>query len=341
MALGEFNGYEALSDWESLSRYKGQMVAEMASSYDRSGGNLDINHYESPTGLQEENVDPVTVVTVDGPGVVTRFWMPHYTADSAFKVKMYVDGSLAINTNSNDLLGGNFGYMDSPLVSTMVGGQVSYEPIVFAESLKIESRNYIFPDSGWMRRHYYQYNYRKLPAGTQVSAYTGALTSEQQTARNAVAGMIANVGENPAGNSTSSSVLSVGGANIDAGESLELSGLTGSGTIRRLNVKMNGASDSELDNLRLRVRYDGQANEAIDVPVSHFFGAGHERVVYKSLPLGTDSAEGFYSYWPMPFRDGVVVELYNASESTIAIDSAAVEYESGAVAEDALYLHAS
>ena len=341
VALGEFNGYEALSDWGSLSRYKGQVVAGMASSYDRTGGNLDVNHYEWPTGLQEETVDPVTVVTVDGPGVLSRFWMPHYTADSAFKVKMYIDGSLAIDTDSDALLGGNFGYMANPLVSTMLGGQVSYEPIVFAESLKIESQNFEFPDSGWHKRHYYQYNYHKLPAGSQVSAYTGTLTTEQQTARTAVVGMINNLGENPAGNSTSSTVLSNGATNIASGESLKLSELAGSGTIRRLNLKMDGATDTELDNLRLRVRYDGKANEAIDVPVSNFFGAGHERVAYKSLPLGTDSAEGFYSYWPMPFRDGVVVELYNASASTMAIDSAAVEYESGPVAADALYLHAS
>ena len=341
VALGEFNGYEALSDWESLSSYKGQMVAGMASSYDRTGGNLDINNYESPTGFQDQALNPVTVVTVDGPGVLTRFWMPHYVANRAFDVRMYVDGVLAINTNSDDLLGGQFGYMTSPLVSTLVGGQVSYEPIVFAQSLKIESENRAFAETNWTNRHYYQYNYGKLPAGTQVSAYTGTLTTEQQTARNAVAGMINNLGQNPAGTSATSTVRSVGAENIAAGESLNLSQLAGSGTIRRLNLKMDGANDTQLDNLRVRVRYDGKANEAIDVPVSHFFGAGHERVAYKSLPLGTDSTEGFYSYWPMPFRDGVVVELYNASDSTIAIDSAAVEYESGQVAADALYFHAS
>ncbi len=342
-ALAELNGYEALSDWESLSRYKSGVVAGMASSYDRSGGNDDINYYESPTGFQDQTVDPVTVLTVDGPGVLTRFWMPHFTANSAFKVRMYIDGASqpAIDTNSDDLLAGQFGYMAAPLVSTMLGGQVSYEPIAFAESLRIESQNYKFPDSGWSKRHYYQYDYRKLPAGTEITSYTGTLTPQQQVARDAVVGMIDNVGQNPAGSSASSIVVPTGPTSIGPGETLALSNLTGGGTIRRLNVKLDTAGDTELDGLRLRVRYDGKAEQAIDVPVSHFFGAGHERVAYKSLPLGTDSAEGFYSYWPMPFHKGAQVELYNASGSAITIDSAAVEYEPGQIPADSLYFYAS
>ena len=341
VALAEYHGYEALSDWQSLSRHKGQVTAGIASSYDRQEtGNKDYNHYEWPTGFQDEDIDPVTITTITGPGAIRRFWMPHFTANNAFILKMYVDGQLAISTDSDEFLAGQFGYINSPLVSTMLGGQVSYEPIVFAESLRIESQNFKYPDSGYGKLHYYQYNYHKLPVGTQVSPYTGTLTPEQQVARNAVVSMINNVGQNPSGDSPNSTVVSLGATSVAAGESLSLSELTGSGMIRGLNVKMIGASDAELDALRLRVRYDGKAEEAIDVPVSHFFGAGHERVPYKSLPLGTDSAEGFYSYWPMPFHKGVMVELYNASGSAITVDSAGVEYETAQVPADALYLHA-
>ena len=69
-------------------------------------------------------------------------------------------------------------------MTTFAGGQVCYEPIMFQESLKIESVNY--SSGGWAREHhYYQYNYLKLPAATQVTAYTGALSAEQQTAHDA------------------------------------------------------------------------------------------------------------------------------------------------------------
>jgi len=340
VAEGQFNGYEALSEWASLPEAKTGMTAGLASSYDRTDGNQDFCYYESPAEWQYGNdVDPVTIATLTGPGVITRFWMPHAAADAGFDVDIYVDGSLEISTTSDTLLGGAYGYVQSPLVSTLVGGQVSYEPIVFQDSLVIKSNN--FASGGWAKEHhYYQYDYLKLPAGTTVTPYDGTLTTEQQTARDAVVSMINNVGSNPAGSSASAVVLNQGATSIPAGSALTLANLSDSGQVRRLNVKMAGASDDDLDSLRLRVRYDGAAENAIDVPVSHFFGAGHDRVAYKSLPIGTDGPDGFYSYWPMPYRDGAVVELYNSGSSAVAVDSAAVEYEAGAVGQDACYLHA-
>jgi len=336
-AKADFNGYELLSSWDDIPLAKVGMKAGLASSYDRDGGNQDRCHYEWPIGHQGGiNVDPVTVATLAGPGVITRFWMPHRCANAGFKVKMYADGGITpiLVTDSDTLLGGDFGYMESPLVSTLVGGQVSYEPIVFQDSLTIESNNmdYIV--------HYYQYDIMTLPPGTTVTPYGGTLTPAQQTARSAVVDMIGNVGQNPAGSNGSAVVVNQPGATIPTGTAVAVANLSGSGHIRRLNVKMAGAADGALDNVRLRVRYDGAAENAIDVPISHFFGAGHDRIAYKSLPIGTDSPDGFYSYWPMPYRQGAVVELYNAAPTPVSIDSASVEYASGAVEDDAGYLHA-
>jgi hypothetical protein len=226
-------------------------------------------------------------------------------------------------------------------VKTLVGGQVSYEPIAFQNSLIIESNNYSSAVAGWAaHHHYYQYSYHLLPAADTVTPYNGLLTGDQTTARNATANMINNVGSNPAGTSAGAVVLNTGSLSIPAGGTQALASLSGCGQIQRLNLNMSGATDTQLDGLRLRVRYDGQAQNAVDVPVAHFFGAGHDRVPYKSLPLGTDGPDGFYCYWPMPFRQGAVVELYNATGSAIGITSAAVEYAPGAVPADACYLHA-
>lgn len=336
---GALHDYESLLNWADLPRDKSGGTVGLASSYDRAGQNLDFNHYLEPEGWQTTETDTV-VTELTGPGIITRFWMPHAAANEDFTVRMIVDGVTQIDTNSDVYLGGDYGYADSPLVSTLVGGQVSYEPIAFGNSLRIESNN--FASGGWVREHhYYQYNYRKLPLSRTVTPYNGSLTTAQQTARNSVVAMIENVGSNPAGTSGGSTVLATPARDIAAGGVLELGNLTGSGRIRRLNLKMPaGASDAALDGLRLRVRYDGQQTEAIDVPVSHFFGAGHDRVAYQSLPLGTDSPDGFYCYWPMPYRQAAVVELYNGTGSAISIDSAAVEYETGAVPHDEGYLHA-
>jgi len=103
---------------------------------------------------------------------------------------------------------------------------------------------------------------------------------------------------------------------------------------------MTDANDSELTGLNIRVFYDGQAEPAIDIPVAHFFGAGKERAAYKSLPIGTDSNDGFYCYWPMPFRESVLIQLENTAASPITIDSAKVEYEQKELDHHTCYLHA-
>ena len=336
-------GYEALTEWDSLPKAKTGEVAGLASSYDRDGGNEDYNFYESPTktdanGIPEPlDYDANTVITtLTGPGIITRFWMPHRTADQNFPIKVTVDGSTVINTNSSTFFSGSYAYMNSPLSSTLLGGQVGYDPIAFQHSLVIESRNFANNSS------YYQFGYRLLDSSQSVTPYTGTLTPAQQAARDAAAGIINinNVGANPAGPSATSTVIQHSAATISGHAAMSIADLAGSGEIRRLNLKMAGAGDAALDGLRLRVRYDGAADYAIDVPVSQFFGAGHQRVAYKSLPIGTDGAEGFYSYWPMPYGAGAVVELYNSTGGDIGIDSAAVEYEQRPVGVNEGRLHA-
>ena len=340
-ALALFNGYQALSDWESFARFEPGTLTGLATSYDRAGDNYDFNNYESPEGFRTDARDTVTVVTIDGPGVLTRFWMPHASAYGPFNVKMYIDGETqpSIDTDNSQLLAGNYGYFQDPLVSTSIGGQVSYEPVVFSQSLKIETNNFGWPVTV-TQMNYYQYSYHKLPPTTQVVPYTGTLTPEQITDRNAAVAMINNLGQNPAGTSATSTIVPTATTNIAPGQTLTLTDLTGPGLIKRLNLKMTSPTDQDMDGLRLRIRYDGQTDNAVDIPVSHFFGAGHERTSYKSMPLGTDSPDGFYSYWPMPFHKAAVVELYNSTASTIDIDSAAIEYEPGTVPADSLYFHA-
>jgi hypothetical protein len=117
--------------------------------------------------------------------------------------------------------------------------------------------------------------------------------------------------------------------------------VAGPGIVRGLEVRMDGATDAELDSLWLRVTWDDATEPAIDAPVGWFFGAGHGRAPYRSLPLGTDGPNGFYCYWPMPFRSAARVDLVNASAASISVDSVVVEYEPGSVPADLAYLHAA
>ena len=336
--LSQEPGYGAYTDWEGWARLKLGVEAGLASSYDRSGGNADYSHYEYPPGLIIEDVNAI-VKTIEGPGIIYRFWMPHVMARRHFVVQMYFDGeeTPTIDTDSTTIMNGEFSYFYEPLITTCAGGQVCYEPIPFAQSLRIETRNKDI-SSTWSNRHYYQYSYLTYPSGTAIYSYTGDCPDERSDA----AALFENVGEHPAGDSATAQRISITDALILGGGSSTFE-LSGPGLIRRMNIRMADANDSELNGLRLGVFYDGRETPAIDVSVAHFFGTGKERAAYRSIPLGTDSNDpndGFYCYWPMPFRQSVFVELYNTTDEPIHIDLAKIEYEAKAIDKCMCYLHA-
>ena len=111
--------------------------------------------------------------------------------------------------------------------------------------------------------------------------------------------------------------------------------------IRKLNIQTSDANDAELQGLRLHIYYDQSNIPAIDIPVGNFFGAGKQRAKYKSIPLGTDSADGFYCYWPMPFRTSMTMQLSNSINTPISIDSAIIQYEPDINTAGMCYFHAA
>lgn len=327
-------GYELFA-WDTWARIDPAQHAHLASSWDRTGGHIDANQYEWPPGVITGDQD-VIAATLTGPGVIQRFWMPHAAAGRPFALRMYFDGEATprLDTDTGQLLGGALTAFAAPFLTTFAGGQVSYEPIPFRESVRIETEN----RAGlW---HWYQHSWRRLPAGTDVPTWSGTLDPAAQAARAAAASVLQSAGDHPAGESPTAITVSLGPSVVPPGALLPVASFAGGGTLRRITLRMPGAADAALDSLRLRVRYDGAPATAIEIPVSRFFGAGHGRVPYRSLPLGTDSPQGFYCYWPMPFRAGVDVELFNDSAAPVGIAGATVENEPGDPPADAGYLYA-
>ncbi|NBB96433.1 MAG: hypothetical protein GVY16_11940 [Planctomycetes bacterium] len=171
---GDITGYEAIVNWSDLPRAKTGMTSHLASSYDRTGANEDWNWYEGydrQLNTLADNNLPVTLLDVAGSGVLTRYWMPHATANDTRPLTITVDAGLpteaVISTSTDPFLYGGDGspYSDlfeGDLVATTAGGQTSYEPIGFTSSLKVETinRTHIVGQlNGWSDRHYYQLNY--------------------------------------------------------------------------------------------------------------------------------------------------------------------------------------
>ncbi len=329
------SGYGDYMQWDEWPRLRPGVQAGLASSYDRDGLNRDYNYYEAPTGFITTD-QIVTVRTIQGPGIIYRFWMPHRNARDDYIVRMYFDGESVprIDTRSEQLLTGAFSWFAAPLLTTSAGGQVCYETIPFQNSVRIEGENI------GVGRNYYQYSYLIFPPGTQIESYSGSLTPAEQDARTATVALFNNAGQHPAGSSSTAVLLDTPATSIAAGDCLTLADVAGPGLVRRLNVRMDAATDAEPNGLLLRITYDGYTQPAIDVAVAHFFGAGSQRALYRSIPLGTDSPDGFYSYWPMPFHRSIRIVLCNTTAAAIVIDSAAVEYESQPIDPDMGYLHA-
>ena len=331
-------GYKALTNWNCWPQLRLGIHSDVASSYDRSGGNNDWNYYEFPTGHVTTETT-ATIKTIQGPGIIYRFWMPHIMSKNHYAVRMYFDGETTprIDTDSTAILGGTYSYFSEPLLVTFAGGQTCYEPICFSQSLRIETENKIF--GPFANRHYYQYSYHTLPANTEINSYTGQLSSEEQQNRDLAISILENAGEHPASDSNTAQLMTANNASIPSGGRLVFD-LTGPGTIRRINLKMDEPNDAELYGLKLKVYYDDEDTSAIDASVGYFFGAGSNRAPYRSLPIGTDSNDGFYCYWPMPFHKSVKVELHNTTIEPIDVNLFKIEYEPLVVDYDMCYLHA-
>jgi hypothetical protein len=355
----EWMGYETLVNWSNLPSAKTGMTSHMASSWDRTGGNNDWNWYpEYDRQLNElaDNGLRVTLLDIQGAGLLTRYWMPHATANKTRDIWITIDGQISFLLDTNAFFGGAYNADDpnlfkSPMIHTVAGGQMSYEPVAFATSLKVEAINRIHltstqvggPINSYNDRHYYQLNYQLYSDGRLLIPYSGSLNEQQSLARQQAVGVLNNLGGNPSGESLTSIIFQTTPQDIEAGTGVSLLNLGNgeSGMIRRLHVKMNDPTDAGLENLRLRVRYDGQAENAVDVPVGAFFGkVGATAPAYRSLPMGTDSSDGYYCYFPMPYRNGIVVELYNAGSEAVTIDGGTIEYETGVVAGNRGYFHA-
>ena len=132
VALADQTGYEALLNWADLPNAKTGIVARLASSYDRSGGNYDYNHYQWPegfldSGAQTEESIATVVTEIAGAGILTRFWMPHAAANTGFNIKITVDeaapSEAIIDTTSDAFLSGGYGYFQGQMVRTLVGGR--------------------------------------------------------------------------------------------------------------------------------------------------------------------------------------------------------------------------
>ena len=76
-----------------------------------------------------------------------------------------------------------------------------------------------------------------------------------------------------------------------------------------------------LNNLAIRIYWDGESTPSVDAPLGSFFGTGlyGDSTPAKALPFGYDGTS-LYFYFPMPFQHSATIQLYsNRAASTSGI----------------------
>jgi hypothetical protein len=107
---------------------------------------------------------------------------------------------------------------------------------------------------------------------------------------------------------------------VEPGERVTLADIGGSGTVRHIWVTIPPAAPEEMRSLVLEGFYDGSAEASISVPLLDFAGCPHGRpVAYHSALTAVQEGRGFNTYFPMPFRDGLRLEVLHGGTAPVQL----------------------
>jgi len=116
--------------------------------------------------------------------------------------------------------------------------------------------------------------------------------------------------------------------NVKPGETKVLLEAAGPGAITHIWMTFLGpepqgwAKDGSADHqeMLLRIFYDGAERPGVEAPVGDFFASAFgKRSEVISLPVIVEDADSYNSFWHMPFRESVRVEIVNQSEKDISL----------------------
>jgi hypothetical protein len=295
----------------------------LASTWDRSGGNADGTDYRRVEATKNVLLD------VDGPGCIHRLFtgasergradMPAYLRVDGTRLQVFVDGS---RTPVFDFLVVDFfdpvrGPFPGPLAGDKAHGWTypgSLFPIPFRRHCRVQLTNPKARNWGC----YWQIAYTTYPKGTPVETLAWPLPPPARAELDAVRRAWRAAQSAPPVSPVRWTVERA--AALSPGESLELQ-RSGCEVIREMRLGVSPSTPDVLRRLRLTMRWDGEREPSVDVPVGHFFGnafTGHlDAARFSTLLLGIGDAEA-YARFPMPYARGAVIALRNDSQLPIS-----------------------
>lgn len=126
---------------------------------------------------------------------------------------------------------------------------------------------------------------------------------------------------------------------LNPGESFVLADIAGPGTVRHIWMTILEKAHRWL---RLEITYDDADAPSVRAPVGDFFANGLNGTAHiASEPIAVVPRGGMNSYWPMPFRRRLRIELHNDGPEPVNEVFYQITCELGDVPDDNAYLHVS
>lgn len=108
-------------------------------------------------------------------------------------------------------------------------------------------------------------------------------------------------------------MLDVYNATSESAHAYTISGVTWAGGSKTFYYPYDEAIADLLNQLRVRITWDGSATPAVDAPLGSFFAVGNYGFTQapRTLMAGIDASNWLYMYFPMPFASHATVSLVN------------------------------
>jgi Protein of unknown function (DUF2961) len=278
----------------------------MYSTYDRTGGNLDF-HLATHLVLEEDDEGRTVLFDADGPGVVTRIWMTHFSVEISAGgdgTLVHIPGNILFFFDHEDTpridmtLQDFFRGDNAPLLSPFVldadassGGYISYLPFPYREHLRIVTTEPV---------PYLQVNALRVLEG-EVESFSADDVDTDELERQVQAWT-----DLEAPLTSPESTLEQQTLTAAPGAPLRLLVEGGPATVARLALTPTEPLPAP-PHLRLQINVDGGAPE-VDVPFGDFFFTPLAPVEAKGRVLGHDGSS-YYVAFPMPYDDTVEVAV--------------------------------
>lgn len=308
-----------LTNYVSLARLD-RPSCRLVSSYDRSGGNQDYNHFAGPS----RDRGWVVMADLEGPGVMRRFWFTG--GDPTHRVRLYFDGERRprLDLSVSELCGGQPPFLP-PLAAYENYAYYCWVPFPYARRLRVECEA-----GGWKPDGkplvFYQIEYTPLPAHSLIRSFPHSLGNADRDLLEHVRRVWA--GDLPNQEIGMQSRTFEG--TLRPASAVEVFSLQGPAIVRELKIALEqsaipSASDREklLRDLVLRIHWNNQPSPSVEVPLGDFFGSVWRPIPFQSLFFGMTGMV-FESRFPMPFQEQAHVRLANDGPHPVGIRCIAV-----------------